>query len=367
MYGDLRIIADNKITSVSMLTLSSQATGRVSGVKKSGDGVATMLVYGSFQGAFDLSYTIQCDGIASGASVGQATIRWKTSDTASGWEGSGVLTATTPYIALSADGLGTGISISFVGATGADFVVGDTWTFECRASYGGERLLDRNRNTYWKSTGITAETIVIDYGAATQITAAVLHDHNFTSSATVKFEANDTNVWTSPAYSTTFATITNPLVAYADKTYRYNRWSISDATNTDGYLKVGNIITSVYDSLDKVNGEWGSQQINGLQLQSNESEAGILRRYFYATRQNLTLVFGSTLSNDDVDAIISIQETLIDQSLRRILPVWVHLFSDVTDTLKLYEWRNIGEWNREFRSYLLNSGVTLDFAEVVKV
>lgn len=367
-YGQLRFIYDNLITSVSMLTLSSQANGRISGAKKIGSGSAIMGIFGSFQGAFDLSIYIEVDSISVGTSVGQATISWRTSDTPEGeWEQTGVVTATSPAMPLSADGLGTNLSINFTGASGADFALGDNWQFEARATYGGERLLDRNRNTYWKSTGITSENILVNYGTATQVTAAVLHDHNLTDAAVVKFQANATDSWGSPSVDYTFASITPALVYYLDATYQYNRWLIVDTTNPDSFLRVGNICHAEYLALEKINAEWGSQQTPGLRLQENESEPGVLRRYLYASRNDLTLNFGRTLSNADISTIVTMQEALADTDTKQVLPLWLHLFYDQSETLRLMDWRNISEWQRTYSSYLLNSDTSLIFNEVVKV
>lgn len=366
-YGQLRFMPTNKIQNVSEITLSSQASGRISGVKKRGSGSAVMKRFGPFQGAFGLSYYIEVDSVSAGVSVGQATIRWRTSDTPEGdWESSGVLTATSPAIALSADGLGTNITINFTGAPGDDFVLGDNWQFECRANFGGEFLIDRNRNTYWKSTGIASENIVIDYGTPTKITAAILQDHNFTAAATVKFQANASDSWGSPSVDYTFATITDPLIYYLDATYQYNRWLIEDPTNTDAFLQVANIMHSEYLTLQKVNSIWGAQQVPGMRLQENESEPGVLRRYWYADRDDLVLDFGRTLSNADVATLITMAETLRDTDNKQILPLWVHQFYDQPETLRLRDWRNIDAWQRVISSYLLNSDTSLIFHEAVK-
>jgi len=364
-YGGLRIWNENLITSVSDLTLSSQAAGWISAVKKTGSGVASLTVYGPFEGAFDMSYEVECD---LAGELGVATIKWRTSDTADGaWEQTGVLTATTPRIALSSDGLGTNIELSFAGASGSDFVLGDSWTWNVKATYGGERILDRDRNTEWRSTGITSENIVIDYGAAQQVTGVLLHDHNLTDAATVHFQANATDSWGAPSVDYTFSTITDPLSYYLDQTYRYNRWTFTDATNTDDYIRVGNIMHSLYETLEKVNFEWGSQQIPGARIQENESLPGVLRRYFHANRNDLSLNGGEVFSNNDVDTLIDIADSLKNSTTKRVLPMWVHLFYDEPDTLKLYNWQNIAEWARTYRSYLLNSGITLLLNEVVKV
>jgi len=368
MYGELRLIYENLIDSAADITLSSQATGFISGVKKTGSGVATMAATGPYAGTADLMYTIVCDSIAGGTDVGQATFKWRTSATAaSTWEQTGVLTATTPLIALSSDGLGTDIELSFVGNVGTDFAVDDTWTFETCATYGAGKMLDRDRNTCIKTTGDTAETIVVNSGAAENVTAVLLHDHNISDAATVTFQANATDSWGSPSYENVFSAITDPLYLYLDQTYQYKRWLIEDPTNPDGYIKVSNIMHSVYAAFDQCNAVWGSSETPGLKMQGNESEPGILRRYLYAYQKDLSLIFGELFSNDDIDTLIEIQEGLANLLTKRIMPLWVHEYFDQPETLRLMNWHNIDQWQRVFRSYLLNSGTTMLLSEAVKV
>lgn len=351
-----------------MITASSHSAGRVSGVASYSTGVAVMSVTGSFAASKDLTYTIEIDSVAGGVSVGEATFKWRTSETTAGaWEETGVLTRTTPAYALSADGLGGGLSVSWVGGVGDDFALADSWKFEALATYGPERLLDLNRMTYLEFTGDTSESIVIDFGADTTINAIAFLDHNLTSAATVTVEANATNVWTTPAYTSTFSTITDPLIAYLSEEYRYLRFTLADAANPDGVIRIGNLYAGGYLQLTQVNAEWGSSEVKGAVMQANTSESAVMRRYHYANQQTLSLNMGNTLSNADVESIVAIQDALVNLSTHRVNPLFVHLFSDTVATLKLMDWMNLGKWQRTYFAYLLNSGVTFDFAEVVKV
>ncbi|MBD3251192.1 hypothetical protein GF380_01835 [Candidatus Uhrbacteria bacterium] len=366
-YGPLRLLASNKITSATMLTVSSQATGDTSGVVKSGSGVASMSVAGDFAAAVNLRYRLNIDDVSSGKEVGQATFRWRTDQTTSGtWEESAVTTVQTPAYALSADGRGGGLSVSWTGGVGDDFEEDDDFYFVAKAQYGPGKMLDRDRQTYWKSTGVDDETIVIDLGSAQSITAAILHDHNLTDSATVKIQGHTADSWASPAFSYTFTSIVDLLSHYFSQSYRYWRFYIDDPTNTDGYIQVGNIGLFAYTQLEAENAEWGSVEVASLKAQQNESEVGVQRDYYYAQQRQWNLNFPEVLSNNDVDTLIGVQENLIDATTKQISPLWVHLFSDETEKIRLMRWQNIGEFQRVFRAYLLNSGVSMTFAEVVK-
>lgn len=368
MYGALRFLYNNLVTA-DMITLSSMANGKVSGVKKVGTGVATLEVSGDYQGVEDLLYTVEIDSVAGGAEVGSATFKWRTSETAAGsYEETGALTRTSPVYPLSADGRGTGLSIAFTGGVGDDCVLEDYWKWIARSVYGPERLLDRNRMTCWRSTGDSSESIIINLGSAQDIYAFIIQDHNITSGATVKLQANTSDSWTTPAYSNTFTTISDPLFLYLDQEYQYWRVLVEDASNPDGYIEIGNLFLGSYLELEQANACWGSSATEGYNLQSNISEAGVFRRYAYGSQLSLALDFGELISNEDVDNFIALQTALVDASAKTVKPLWVHLFSDdADDFMYLMDWENLGAWTHSYFAYLLNSGVQMNLKEVAKV
>lgn len=123
------------------ITASSQGSGTVRSPKKTGTGTASMTPSGSYIGAANLLYTVQCD--TAGSVDGAATFRWKTSDTAAGsWEASGV-SATS-----SATSLSNGIDVTFSSGT---LVLSDRWQFYAYAEYGPGKLFMNDRDTFWKS------------------------------------------------------------------------------------------------------------------------------------------------------------------------------------------------------------------------
>ena len=367
-YGALRLLYNNLISAHTMITASSRANGKVSTPVKDGSGVAIISVTGNFQGAFDLLYTLEIDSVAAGSEVGQATFRWRTSNTTAGaWEESGVLTRTSPAYALSADGLGTGLSVSHTGKTGVDFVVGDQWQWDARATYGRERLLDRNRMPTWRATGDTSETLTIDLGSIQQVTAFLLQDHNLTAAATVHLLGNSANAWGAPAYDSGALTVQDPLYLYLSQTYRYWRITLVDAANPDGYIEAANLFLGTYTSLTQVNAVWGSSQTDGYTLQNNSSEPGVFRRYAYAQQRKLALNFGEGVADGDITTLQGLQTALIDTTTHRVIPFWIHLFYDEADKLFLVDWEDIESWTHAYRSYLRHNNVSMALAEVVKV
>ena len=76
---------------------------------------------------------------------------------------------------------------------------------------------------------------------------------------------------------------------------------------------------------------------------------------------------GNLVKAPDVQNILDIQTALIDADTHRIKPLFVHLFADQEETLRLFDWQNIGSWTRQYFAFLLNSGITFELEEVVKV
>ncbi|MCP4568140.1 MAG: hypothetical protein GY841_11235, partial [FCB group bacterium] len=338
------------------------------GTTKDGTGSASIGVTGDFGAAIDLLYTVEIDDVSGGTENGEATFQWRTSENdVDDWEETGVVTRATPAYALSADGLGGGLSVEWVGRVGNDFALADEWRWTAKATYGSERLLDQDRQTFWKSTNDNEETIIIDLEEATLVTAVVIHDHNFTEDATITIQGNASDSWGSPTYEYEFTAITDPLFVYISETFRYWRILIEDDTNSDGFIQIGNIGLFEYLELTSPNSTWGSSEVYALKTQESESIPGRVREYFHAQQRQWVMPFPEVFSNDDVDSLIAMQVALIDSTTKRIKSLWVNWFAEDVAYMELMRWRNMREFTRNFRSYLLNNGVNLIFDEIVKI
>lgn len=138
-------------------------------------------------------------------------------------------------------------------------------------------LKDTRLARKWRSTGRASETLVFaDTVNAIAATYCVIQAHNLTSGATVTLQGNNTNVWTSPAYSVNVPGIRkqaflvdsageyitgadlDPLwgydfvskraalndirvVSFPLQGFVYWRLVISDPGNPDGYIEIGNV------------------------------------------------------------------------------------------------------------------------------
>lgn len=365
-YGQLELITDNYILTPDMIIPSSQAAGTISGAQKTGTGVATLILEGSFTGRENVTYEAEIDSVAGGQEVGQATFKWRSSDNAVGvWQETGVLTRTSPLYALGTEG----VTIGWIGRTGNDFEVGDRWQWFTSAVYGPKNLLDRNRMTAWRSTGIIDESLIFNFGTPDYALVIILHDHNLTANATVTIEGNYTDSWTSPDWNLALDPSQDPIFAYIfpGDDYAFFRLHLEDPTNPAAYLEAANVLLGSQTSLERVNADWGSRSQDGYVLQSNQSMSGVSRRYAYASQRTLELTFGATVKSNDVATLQEIQASLIDPDTKQVKPLWIHLFKDQPETLSLHDWENIEAFSHEFSSYLLNSGISLVFPEAVKV
>jgi len=222
----------NFITSASMLAVSTEKAGVVGPAVKSGVGSARMETGGAFTGPVEALYTVEIDSTAGGSDVGQATFRWK--DGGEAWQATGVVTAAVPI------NLNHGVTVKFIGGSGADFILGDAWTFNAVKHFGRARLLDLDRNTAWRSAGLSApDYIRADLGQSRKVRAVVIGDHNFTETAEIRLQAGDEDSWTSPAFDLALTWSEGLIALFLDQTYRYWRLAVTDLDNPAGFVGVG--------------------------------------------------------------------------------------------------------------------------------
>jgi len=104
----------------------------------------------------------------------------------------------------------------------------------------------------WRSTAVTAQTVVVDLGTATNITAAAVIGHNLTSGAVITLEGNPADSWASPSVTTTITTITGGMCLnyFAGGSQRYWRFTIDNATGGTSYIEIGRLWLGTYLTVD---------------------------------------------------------------------------------------------------------------------
>lgn len=114
------------------------------------------------------------------------------------------------------------------------------------ANYPATNIQHPHLSRYCRSDG-TSLVIVFDLGSAQDITTFILAGHNISDSATVTLEANSSDSWVGAPFSETITDNYKVICEYfTEITYRYVRLSISDASNPDGYVKLGRVYIGEY-------------------------------------------------------------------------------------------------------------------------
>lgn len=138
----------------------------------------------------------------------------------------------------------------------------DTWdgatitsSSEASTDLADDNTVDDLPGRVWRTTGASSESIVFDFGSAVNFDIFGIFNHNFTSGATVKLQANGTDSWGSPSYNQTLTIATDadsvvlPRLVYFPSNptaRRYWRVSVQDSSNPDGYIEIGRLIAGSY-------------------------------------------------------------------------------------------------------------------------
>lgn len=114
-------------------------------------------------------------------------------------------------------------------------------------------LIDSRLSRYGQTLTDTAQWIKFEYSSAIDVDIIGIFGNNFTTTATVKIQANTTDVWTSPSIDQAL-TYTKDGNASIDlerdvgvwshqfsstQSYKYWRIYVDDSSNPDTYLKIG--------------------------------------------------------------------------------------------------------------------------------
>jgi len=128
-----------------------------------------------------------------------------------------------------------------------------TWTASSQvATLPATHLANTARQRVWRSTGISAEWVKVDLGAAQAIDGVALISPNFTVNAEIMIEANTSDSFPpggggfKTAARAWLAPNTKVLVKFFDMTRTFRWWRIvlRDTGNSDGYLQLGVVVLS---------------------------------------------------------------------------------------------------------------------------
>jgi len=120
------------------------------------------------------------------------------------------------------------------------------------------------KSRVWRATGCASEWIKFDFGAAAAVRAFVLVGHNLTAAATIKIQANATDVWTSPSIDqvVTYHAANLVYLWTTDQPYRFWRVTLADPGNPNGYVEAGRIFLGQTTTPDRNYASWAREPVD---------------------------------------------------------------------------------------------------------
>ena len=200
-------------------------------------------------------------------------------------------------------------------------------------------------------------TINIDLGSAQEVKALILFDHNMTSAATITLKGVDPVIFSE---SVTWAS--GKILHYLSvaTTKRYWQLQITDATNPDGYIEIGEIYLGSYMELSRNYREGFSKGFE-LLFDSNRTPYGITKKRFYNRQRTFEFEFGCIVAAD-----ITLLENMIDAIAIRatgiLRPFWFNADSAIPADNWLVDVAAIPEEHNTRSLY----NTTLELTEVMR-
>lgn len=323
--SNCRFMYENFIAGPQDLAVSSAQPGLVGTPAPEALGAAVCYADGRHSGDQDQVFRLEIDSTQAGGQVGQATFRWKRAS-AEGWEASGVATAS------SLLDLTDGVRVKWVSGAGQDFYQGDAWSILASRRQGAAVLLDRDRDTAWRTTACASEWLSADLGQAREVKALVLADHNLGPGASATLKADDAADWNQPAYSQALGITSPHLVYFLDQSYRHWRLELADPDNAEGLLRASLLYLGGYFQPSRTFAAgYGRATVAGRRLTA--SDAGKLAGSAQGLAQGLDLSF-LRLSAADVAGFQEMIQAIHQTSGGLINPMFCTPFAEApADTI----------------------------------
>lgn len=126
-----------------------------------------------------------------------------------------------------------------------DLVLADFTPSGTATGFPITNVQDQRLSLRWRSVSPTAQTVVIDMGAAVNVTTAVVAGHNLGASAVTTIAGGTS----ASVYTTAVSVAYNAgtmLSFFANKSFRYWKFSITNPSNADGYIEAGRLWLGTY-------------------------------------------------------------------------------------------------------------------------
>jgi hypothetical protein len=328
--GKASLMAVNMIVdSATGITATSQATGLTSKPQKEGAGAAAASLSGTFNGTDNLDYYIE---IESTGEIGAATFKWS-DDGGVTFDATGVTTSTSPVA------LNNGVSIAWTQGAGNDVVIGDNWRFKAYLPYHRNKVLDRDRDTEWRSSSAAGQTLTFDLGTAQTPRALVILDHNLQASASIRLQGATVSNFAALVADYAVPWTTGAILYFLGEplqSARYWRVQLSDPSNPDGYLRIAELFLGDYTRLSRT---FSLGDLRGKLRMGQRTQ--MLSGKFYGAVNTVVHAFDLSwvrLSQTDRDLLVAVFDALNDLDNRQVLPVFFSPMSTDLTQIYLCEW-----------------------------
>jgi hypothetical protein len=193
-----------------------------------------------------------------------------------------------------------------------------------------ENIQDSHLGRVWRTTGLTTTAqIVIDLGSAQDISCIGLAGLNITDDATITIEANSSDSWGAPPFSTTLDVAETMLKFIPTQTYRYWRVTIADPTNPDFYVEVGRVYLGQYMQMPGIvpGTRIPRQTSSAIDIAPSGAVFGDLGRQFRSAEFSFAGV--SNAKRAEIDAMFAVVD--------RVTPVFIAIWAnELTYEMPIY-------------------------------
>jgi len=330
--GKASFMAENMILdSILGITAVSQAEGALSKPQKEGLGSAAAILNGVYTGTENVDYYVEIEDTGE---IGAATFRWSDNGGTT-FNATGVGTSTS-FVTLN-----NGVQIRWGQGAGNDVVDGDNWRFKGYLPYHRNKVLDRERDTEYRTAmgGVEAEALTFDLGTARTPSALVILDHNLSSQASVRLQGSLTAPFTTLANNYAVPLQAGAIMYFLGPPLveaRFWRLQLSDPTNGDAYLRMSEVFLGTHVRLSRA---FELGDIRGKQRVGQRER--LLSGKFYGAMNTVLRVFDLSwvrLTQTDRDQLVAVFDALNDIVNRQALPVFFSPMDTDLSQIYLCEW-----------------------------
>jgi len=222
--------------------------------------------------------------------------------------------------------------------------------------YKKDYLYNQRPSLPFRFTGKTDENIVIDFGSAKTITIIALINHNLTSNATIKIQANSVNDFTTPPYNVTLTWHEENLYFTLNQTYQYWKLIIQDSGNSEN-IEIGELIFSEYKDFSRTF-SWGYPEGIFYNVLTQETQFGQVWKTYLSERRQGFYTF-AVVKDDKLKSEV---EQFFDDL--KGLEGWFLFIPDKTQP-ECYYVEIINQYNA-FKNYKDNNEFELQLREHIK-